>query len=253
MQNNFFFSIILATKNSSSYIYDCLYSIKKQSFKNYELIVIDNCSTDKTIEIIKKIKIKNTRIYVGKDLGVYDAINKGISKARGKVISVLHSDDFYYDNDVLKKVNQRINSNTKIVFGNLLYVQRNNTKKIIRKWKGSLTKNQNFYTGWHPPHPTFFAMKELFKKYGLYKIEIGNSADVELMYRFLIKNELNFKYIDKTLITMRYGGLSNKSLLNIIKQNYQTLKFLKLNKNIFRIIFFILKKLENRIFQFLKK
>ena len=96
-------------------------------------------------------------------------------------------------------------------------------------------------------------MKELFKKYGLYKIEIGNSADVELMYRFLIKNELNFKYIDKTLITMRYGGLSNKSLLNIIKQNYQTLKFLKLNKNIFRIIFFILKKLENIIFQFLKK
>ena len=102
MQNNFFFSIIFAKKNSSSYIYDCLYSIKKQSFKNYELIVIDNCSTDKTIEIIKKIKIKNTRIYVGKDLGVYDAINKGISKA-GKVISVLHSDDFYYDNDVLKK------------------------------------------------------------------------------------------------------------------------------------------------------
>ena len=52
---------------------------------------------------------------------------------------------------------------------------------------------------------------------------------------------------------MRYGGLSNKSLINIIKQKYQTLKFLKLNKNIFRIIFFILKKLENRIFQFLKK
>lgn len=243
----------MATKNSSPYIYDCLYSIKKQSFKNYELIVIDNCSTDKTIEIIKKIKIKNTRIYIGKDLGVYDAINKGINKSRGKVISVLHSDDFYYDNDVLKNVSKRINSNTKIVYGNLLYVQRNNTKKIIRKWKGSLTKNQNFYTGWHPPHPTFFAMKELFKKYGLYKIEIGNSADVELMYRFLIKNKLNFKYIDKTLITMRYGGLSNKSLLNIIKQNYQTLKFLKLDKNIFRIIFFILKKLENRIFQFLKK
>ena len=68
----------------------------------------------------------------------------------------------------------------------------------------------------------------------------------------LIKNELNFKYIDKTLITMRYGGLSNKSLLNIIKQNYQTLKFLKLDKNIFRIIFYFKKMLENRIFQFLK-
>ena len=52
---------------------------------------------------------------------------------------------------------------------------------------------------------------------------------------------------------MRYGGLSNKSLITIIQQNYQTLKFLKLDKNIFRIIFFVLKKIENRIFQFLKK
>ena len=89
-------SIIVATHNSENTIADTLDSVKNQIFKNYEVIIIDKKSTDNTIKIVKTKKIKS-RIYIGRDTGVYDAINKGIVKSKGSIISILHSDDYYLD------------------------------------------------------------------------------------------------------------------------------------------------------------
>ena len=96
-------SIIIATYNSENTISDTLDSVKKQIFKNYEIVVIDKKSTDNTIKIVKKNKLKS-RIYIGRDAGIYDAINKGILKSKGSIISILHSDDYYYDKYTLLNV-----------------------------------------------------------------------------------------------------------------------------------------------------
>ena len=69
-------SIITPTFNSASTIQSNLDSIKTQLFKDYQLIIIDNNSTDETIEIIKKNKIPNSKFLIEKDLGIFDAINK---------------------------------------------------------------------------------------------------------------------------------------------------------------------------------
>ncbi len=251
--SNYFFSIIIATFNSESTIKECLQSIKKQKYQNFEIIVIDNCSTDKTIEIIKKFNFIKIKILIEKDNGIYDAINKGISNSNGKVISILHSDDFYYNNDVLKKLYYFFNTyHTEIIYGNLAYVKRKNIKKDVRIWKPENLKNNNFYAGWNPPHPSFFVKRKTYIKYGLYKTNIGNAADIELMYRYLIKKKISQRYVNIFFVKMRYGGKSNKSLKVILKQNIQILKILKINKNIIKIIYFLIFKILNRSRQFLK-
>ena len=117
-------SIIIATYNSENTISDTLDSVKKQIFKNYEIVVIDKKSTDNTIKIVKKNKLKS-RIYIGRDAGIYDAINKGILKSKGSIISILHSDDYYYDKYTLLNVIKVFQKKkVDIVYGNLLYVKK---------------------------------------------------------------------------------------------------------------------------------
>ena len=98
-------SIIIPTFNSSETIQDTINSVIFQNFKNYEIIIVDNNSKDKTIEIIKKNRLIDIKFIIEKDNGVYDAINKGIKLSTGKIISLLHSDDIYYDNKVLDNEN----------------------------------------------------------------------------------------------------------------------------------------------------
>ena len=102
-------SIVTPTFNSAKTIQSNIDSIKSQSYKDYQLIIIDNKSTDKTIEIIKKNDIPNIKFLIEEDLGIFDAINKGIKISDHELISVLHSDDFFNDNDVLKNIVETFN------------------------------------------------------------------------------------------------------------------------------------------------
>ena len=244
-------SIIIVTKNSENTIADTLASIKKQIFKNYEIIVIDKKSADNTIKIVKNKKLKS-RIYIGTDKGVYDAINKGILKAKGNIISILHSDDFYHDKYTLLNVSKTFhNDNVDIVYGDLLYVKKTNKKFVIRYWRSSAFAKNLFIRGWSPPHPTFFCTKKTYVTGKLYKTNIGNSSDIELMYRYLEIIGFQSKYLKKILVVMRYGGMSNNSIKKIISQNITILKFLKIHKNLFAILNFFAQKLINRFIQFL--
>mgnify|MGYP001407312002 CR=1 FL=1 len=246
------FSIIIPTFNSAKTIQKNLDSIILQTFENYQVVVIDNSSTDETINIIKKNEIKNIKFLIEKDDGIFDAINKGIKISDNEYISVLHSDDFYNDKDVLQNVFNAFEEDTSndIVYGNLIYVKKDNINSNIRYWKPGPFRKDSFFKGWHPPHPSFFVKKKLFKKFGYYDHKIGNSADVELMYRYMEINGINSKYINKTLVKMRYGGASNKNFLSIYKQNIQILRSLKINKNFFKIIIFFVYKFFDRLKQF---
>ena len=247
-------TIIIPCNNSENTISDCLNSIKKQTFKKFEIKIIDNLSSDQTLNCIKKFHFENIEIISEKDNGIYDAINKGILNSKGEIISVLHSDDLFFDEHVLSNIVEAfIRNKVEIVYGNLIYVKRNNLNKTIRFWKPGRFYDQAFLKGWSPPHPSFFVKKKLFNKFGTYNLEIGNSADIELMYRFMQVFHIKNIYIDKVFVKMRYGGVSNNSLKNILLQNYSILKFLKINKNFFKSIKFFLFKLINRAQQILKR
>jgi len=245
------FSILIPTFNSAKTIQDTIDSIKLQKFTSYEIIVIDNNSTDHTIQILKKNKLPNIKFIIEKDEGIYDAINKGILNARGDIISLLHSDDIYYNSSALQIISEIFDQKKiDIVYGDLVYVKKNNLNKIIRYWKCSSFYPGRFLKGWHPPHPTFFVKKKIYKKYSLYKNHIGNSADVELMYRFLETNKISSFYLNKILIKMRYGGKSNKKLSSILSQNLAIVNFLGMNKSLIKVLLFFFYKIINRSKQF---
>ena len=74
-----------------------------------------------------------------------------------------------------------------------------------------------FKWGWMPPHPTFYCKKSLFDKLGVYKLNYGTAGDYELMLRFIHLNNINTYYLNKVLIKMVVGGISNKSLGNRVQ------------------------------------
>ncbi len=247
-------TIIIPCYNSETTIKDCLSSIKNQSYKNYEIKLINNLSTDNTLKIVNTFNFHDIEITNESDTGIYNAINKGIKKAKGEIIAVLHSDDMYYNNEVLQNIIDTFNKKlTKIIYGNLIYVKRLDTNSILRYWVSSQFKTGLFFKGWSPPHPSFFVKRDLYTTYGIYNEELGNSADIELMYRYLEKYSIKSTYINKIFVKMRYGGSSNRSLRTILSQNFKILKFLKIHKKPILIFNFIIFKFFNRLMQFLSK
>ena len=247
-------SIITPTFNSQKTINENINSILIQNYKNWEQIIIDNLSTDNTLSIIKKFNNDKIKIISEKDKGIYDAINKGIINSTGEIISILHSDDFFFDKNTLINVTSNfLNSEISAVYGNLLYVKKSNKNKIIRYWQSNNFKKGLFYRGWSPPHPSFFLKKKIYEEFGNYNIDLGNASDFDLMFRFLEINKIKSKHIDKTLVTMRYGGESNKNFGAILHQNFVILNILGINRNFFKITFFIFFKFINRLKQFFIK
>ena len=221
-------SVITATFNAEKTLFDCIESISRQSV-DVEHIIIDGASTDGTLKIIKHCGSRAV-VVSEPDNGIYDAMNKGIKLATGDVIGILNADDFYASNDVLKKIfDVFLDPNIDACYGDLVYVNSKNKNKITRYWKSGNFNIRKFYFGWMPPHPTFFVRSSVYKKHGLFNLNLGSSADYEIMLRFLLKKQLNVVYIPKVLVNMRTGGESNASLLNRLKANRNDRKAWKVN------------------------
>jgi glycosyltransferase involved in cell wall biosynthesis len=99
-----FFSIITPVLNGQSFIDHTIKSVINQNYKDFEYIIIDGGSTDKTKEIITKYGVKIDRFISEKDSGMYDAIKKGFDLSRGKYFLWLNSDDFLINNNVLNNI-----------------------------------------------------------------------------------------------------------------------------------------------------
>lgn len=118
-------------------------------------------------------------------------MNKGLRMARGDVIGILNSDDFYASNDVLARIAEMFeHSYVESCYGDLVYADRHHPRKIVRYWQSRKYSPDLLYKGWMPPHPTFFARRDVYEKYDNFKLALGSSADYELMLRFLLKMEL---------------------------------------------------------------
>lgn len=213
-------SIITVCYNSAETIENTLISVVSQSYPNIEYILIDGQSTDGTLAIIERYKSKLARVISEPDKGIYDAINKGIQLASGELVGVLNSDDFYINNSVIEEVVKILQQqNADCVYGDLQYVDRQNTNLVKRNWVSGKYEQGLFYKGWMPPHPTFFIKNECYKKYGLFNLQLKSAADYELMLRMLHVHQIKAAYLPQVLVKMRVGGKSNISLKNRIKAN----------------------------------
>ena len=225
-------SIITISYNSSKTIAKTLRSVLDQKANNIEHIIIDGKSSDNTLEICKKFS-HISKIISEKDKGVYDAFNKGLKFATGEIIGFLNSDDTFYNEESLQDIINAFDSNTDCIYGNLEYINSNGV--VVRKWKSEVFKVGAFKKAWMPAHPTFYCRKKIYDKLGWYKSTYKIAGDFELMLRFLEKHGINSKFIDKNLVKMLTGGISNKDIyskLLILKEEFKAFKEnkIKLNK-----------------------
>ena len=206
-------SIITVCYNSQETIKETIESVIYQSYGNIEYIIIDGNSDDNTCDIINSYDNSIDFFVSENDKGIYDAINKGIKLASGEVIGLLHADDIFDNNHVIQKVVSNFDLKKDILFGDINYVKRN-TNQVVRKWKSSNYSQNKFKWGWMPPHTGFFLKRKCYIDYGFYRLDLGSSADYELMLRMFEVYKLSSFYLPINIVKMRIGGISNSNFKN---------------------------------------
>lgn len=205
-------SIITSCFNREATIGQAIESVLAQNYPDIEYIVVDGASKDHSLEVINRYKDRIAKIISEPDKGMYEGINKGIRAATGDVIGLLHSDDFLYAKDTISRMVRKFEeTGADFVYGNGLFVDAQNTDKVVRNWMGGSYSKWKVRHGWLPLHPTCYIRKACFEKYGLYDESYKIAADSDFLVRYLYEANLNVEYLNEYIVRMRMGGLSTDS------------------------------------------
>ena len=227
------FSVITIVKNRKETISYAINSVLKQTFKDFEYLIIDSNSSDGTSDIIKSLikERKNIQHIRESDNGIYDALNKGIEKSNGKYIFLVHSDDFIEDKNLFEKASQILfKKKLDILFGKAIYFKRKNgllSKSRLYNFK-NLDIN-SLSSGLMPCHTTMFINANLFSKYGNYNSSFKIASDFEFLLRVVKKGKILSEYNENIIIFMQMGGVSSKGISSFLSLNKEVRLAGKLN------------------------
>lgn len=241
-------SIITVSKNSEKTIEKTIQSIENQITKNFEYIIVDSSSTDKTISIVNEHSNSVDKFISENDKNPTDAMNKGISIAEGKLIFWLASDD-WIDKDLttILEDNYKKNLNCSFFYGNMILYYNKGQKTIIPK-KNSINELINGVPEF--PYPAILFNKKVFFEHGAMCINYRINNDYEFILRILKKNAKAY-YIEKFNVNRLPGGIGEKNkILNL----FETLK-INIHYKTFSISFckFFFKNIFNFSIIFLKE
>jgi glycosyltransferase involved in cell wall biosynthesis len=218
-------SLITVSYNSAATIKDTVDSILTQDYPDIEYIIVDGNSKDKTVEIVKSFGNKISKFVSEPDKGIYDAMNKAIKMATGDVVGILNSDDFYTSSKIISQVaNAFADESIDAVFGDLVFVDPANLKKVVRTYSSRGWHPGKFARGFMPAHPTFFVRKKYYERFGLFKTDYKIAADYELLIRFLYVHKLKYQYLPLNMVTMRKGGISSNGIKSNIILNQEIIR-----------------------------
>ncbi len=244
--NKFNLTIITVVKNDEKNIKKTIQSIINQKNIEFEYIIVDGGSTDKTVKIIKKFKKFIKIIISKKDKGIYDAMNKGIKKSKNDIIVFCNSGDFFYKNSLQKVMKIFYDKDVDFVFAT---VMRNYTKGSILKY-GFNTKRIFYNFDFATAHSTgFFLKRKIYKKIGLYNLKYKCSADYDLYLRLINDNFVGGATKKRELIgNVASGGFSSK--ISFFSHLAEEMRIRFNNKqNVFLIILIFLNSVLKKIFK----
>jgi glycosyltransferase involved in cell wall biosynthesis len=212
-------SVVTATYNSATTIREAVLSVAEQTVPAFEHIIIDGNSTDSTLDVVRACNVDGLDVFSEPDSGIYDALNKGIKKASGDLIMLLHSDDFLPSKDLFEKIQKLwAEKDFDVLYSDLSYVSSKNKLHVIRYWRAGDFNSQDLFFGWMPPHPTMFIKKEIYDKYGLFDTTYRISADYEFILRILSLDSIVCHYSSELGYIMRMGGESNRNFRNLLEK-----------------------------------
>lgn len=204
-------SIITVVYNGEKYLEQTILSVINQSYINIEYIIIDGGSTDGTLTIIDKYK-ESIDCWVSEpDKGLYNAMNKGIRKAKGELIGMINSDDWYETDAVKLMVNALLNNINKTIFHADRYDVKSNGERSVRKFNPSVFKFK--YYGMTYNHPSMFITCREYQKH-LYNENLRSHSDYQFVLEALLEDESKFLYIPKVIVNYRLEGISARMSIN---------------------------------------
>lgn len=224
-------SIVTVCRNSEKTIEKTIKSVLSQTYQTFEYIIVDGASTDGTLNIVNKYKDKISKIISEPDLGIYDAMNKGIKAATGDYILFLNSDDELNDNLVFKHANHIGNVyKPDLIYGDICFINSENNTENIQKFDKF---NMVYLFKNTPSQPSTFYKRDLFNSIGLFSTEFKIVADHEWFLRLFLKNNLGRKikrfYFPMTITKFYSGGIStskkNDEAINIERSKMFSMYF----------------------------
>jgi len=248
-------SIITVCFNQQKNISETIESVLSQNYKDIEYILIDGGSSDGSLEIINDYSSDIDCLISEPDNGIYNAINKGLSKATGDIIGLLHAGDLFYDNNVISNVVSCFKQgDSDLIYGHSV-VYAEDRKKIIRKNVSPKYKDNLMKFGWFPSHQSIYLKSSVFDQCGDYNEDYKIAADYEFLLRVLLVHKLKAKRLDMFLLKFHLGGVSSKNIMSVVESNYEC--FIAWKNNNLTIPFYtlplkIIKKIIQIIFQFFR-
>lgn len=213
-------SVVTATWNCAGTLIDCLTSMNGQTYAHREHVVIDGGSQDGTLELLAQHRGQLAVLISEPDKGIYDALNKGIAHASGDVVGFLHADDLYAHPNVLANIAEAFADPVVCaVYGDLQYVRQADPHSVIRHWQSQPFRPQLLRRGWMPPHPTLYVRREWYQSIGGFDTRYRIAADYFSVLQLFSQPDFNAVYLPQVLVQMRAGGVSNRSLANIVRKS----------------------------------
>jgi glycosyltransferase involved in cell wall biosynthesis len=216
-------SIIIPVYNGEDVIKAAISSIQKQSFKDFELLVIDGLSSDSTADVVQSFKKMDNRISLisEKDEGIYDAMNKGIRLAKGEWLYFLGSDDILLKNS-LEEIEPFLINGMDVVYGDVI------SERFGGRYDGFFDENKIFRK--NICHQSIFFRKTIFNEIGNFNLKYRSHADWDHNMRWLLNSKIKKKYVDVVVANYADGGYSSLNI-DLIFSNDRILNYLKYGMN----------------------
>ena len=214
-------SIITVCFNAERTIEKTINSVLCQDYQNIEYIIIDGLSEDNTMNIVNRYSNKISVILSERDMGMYDAINKGIGIATGEIIGILNSDDVFASTFIISELVKEfeMNSHLDSILGDIAFV--NNKGNQTRYYSSKNWNPERFVWGYMPAHPSFYCKRKKLIEIGKYRTDLDIASDFELLIRFYKIYNFNYKYLPLLMVNMNLGGKSTKGISSTLKINME--------------------------------
>lgn len=205
-------SIITVSYNSESTIRRTIESIINQTFQSFEYIIIDGGSSDGTNKIIEEYKsiLGDKLIHVSEpDKGIYDAMNKGINLAKGKIVGIVNSDDWLAPNafEIVENSSKDQDLSNAIFCGWMSFHYKDGREQLLKTSSRRFIRHLKRYS-MGVNHPATFVPLDIYKRIGLFDTNLKISADLDFIIRCWKENVV-FHFVDYALTNMSDGGVSN--------------------------------------------
>lgn len=202
-------SIITINRNNLTGLRKTVESVFSQLFQDFEYLVIDGGSTDGSLELIKQHQSKLAYWHSKLDNGIYDAVNQGIAKAKGKYILFLHSGDYLLHTDVLKQVFST-HSDIDVLYADARRLNLQSGESELYQLPDKLT--QFFFYRYSLCHQSMFFKRELFKKFGSYRKDLKIVSDWAYNLKLFLSDDCTWKHLPIATTFYDQTGLSSTNL-----------------------------------------